>query len=57
MSGSSYPVGGITGLFNELLDPLDVLRHVIDGGELGGEVLNLSYLILQGRNGLQQILH
>lgn len=36
-----HPVRCVTGLFNQLLDLLDVLSYVADRGELRGEVLHL----------------
>lgn len=47
MSGKPYPVGSVTGLFNEVFDSLDVLRHVADGSCLQAEILNLIDLIQQ----------
>lgn len=52
-----YPVGCFAGLLDELLDLLDVFRDVADGREVRGEVLHLGQLVLQGRDGVQQVPH
>lgn len=53
----SYPIGCVSSLLDELLDPIDVIRDVGDGGELRAELLHLRDLILQRWDAVQQILH
>lgn len=53
----SHPVGSVARLLDELFDLPDVLGDVAEGRELRRQVLHLRDLIVERRDGVQQVLH